>query len=322
MPQLSLEQRYKIAAYKDMDMGVTEISTRTGIPKCTVSRELRRNGNTGGYDAKRAQRLCEKRRKHGHFKICDGLLVRVDEMLQEQYSPEQISGRLALCHGIALSHECIYQFVYRDRRQGGERHQNLRLGRKKRRKRLGRPDNRGKIPNKTMIDQRPAHINERREYGHFEGDTVVGAGHQGVLVTLVERKSKLALIARADDKSAEAVKHQIVKLFEQSPIAAKSVTFDNGTEFALHEQIAAEANVHVYFAFPYHSWERGLNENTNGLIRQYFPKKKNLKELTDEQVCAVQNKLNNRPRKSLGFLTPIEFYYASIDGPPLVAFEP
>lgn len=322
MPQLSLEQRYKIAALKDMDMGVTEISTRTGIPKCTVSRELSRNGKGGRYDAKRAQRLCEQRCKRGHFKIRDALLRQVDAMLHKQYSPEQISGRLGLCQGVALSHECIYQFVYRDRKQGGERYKNLRFGRKKRRKRLGRPDNRGKIPNKTMIDQRPAHINQRQDYGHFEGDTVVGAGHQGVLVTLVERKSKLALIGRADDKSAEAVKHRVLHLIEQSPIAFKSITFDNGTEFALHEKIAADAKVDVYFAFPYRSWERGLNENTNGLIRQYFPKNKNLKELTDEEVLAVQNILNNRPRKSLGFLTPLESFYAHIDDPPFVAFEP
>lgn len=253
MPQLSLEQRYKIAALKEMNMGVTEISNRTGIPKCTVSRELRRNSKAGCYDAKHAQHMYEKRRKRGHFKIHGELLNQVDSMFEQQFSPEQISGRLALAHGIQLSHECIYQFIYRDHKRKGARHKNLRFARKKRQKRLNRSDNRGKIPNKTMIDQRPAYINKRQEYSHFEGDTIIGAGHQGGLITLVERKCKFTLIVYAVDKSAETVKQQVLRMIRQSTIAVKSITFDNGTEFASHEQIAAEARISIYLAFPYHS---------------------------------------------------------------------
>lgn len=307
---------------KDLGFGVTQISNGTGIPKCTVSRELKRNSKGGTYDANRAQRLCAGRRHSGHHKIREGLLEEVDALLSKQYSPEQISGRLEVEHGIKVSHECLYQFIYRDKKRGGERYKNLRFGRKKRRKRLGRADKRGKIPNKTMIDERPWQINERLDYGHYEGDTIIGAGHQGAAVTLVERKSKFTLIGLVEQKTAEAVEQKIVELMQSSPIPGKSITFDNGTEFANHQNIARRLSLDVYFAHPYHSWERGLNENTNGLIRQYIPKKQAFKELTDEFVQTVQNRLNHRPRKTLGFRSPIEHYNAFIEKPPLVAFEP
>ena len=172
-----------------------------------------------------------------------------------------------------------------------------------------------------MIGQRPVVVDSRERLGDWEGDTIIGGDHQGVVVTLVERKAKFTLMAKAENKSAQAVEQVVVDLLKNCPLARKTITFDNGTEFTNHQKMAEALDVDIYFANPYHSWERGLNENTNGFIRQFIPKKQNLKELDETFVQAVQENLNNRPRKSLGYLTPIEFYQNLIQETQLVAFE-
>lgn len=321
MPQLSSSQRYKIEALHSLKYGVSEISVKTGIPKCTVSRELSRNSKNGRYEASRAEKMSRARCKRGAYKLKGELLLEVDKMLGRQDSPEQISGRLGLQNKPNVSHETIYQHVYRDKKAGGGLYKNLRFGHKKRRKRLGKHEKRGKISNKTMISQRPAEVETKERFGDWEGDTIIGGNHQGVVVTLVERKSKHALMGKSEDKSAAAVHKVVVDLLQSSTLPKKTITFDNGTEFANHQKIADDLGVQVYFANPYHSWERGLNENTNGLIRQFIPKKQNLKELDEKVLASVQENLNNRPRKSLGFLSPIEFYQAADKKTKSVAFE-
>ena len=321
MPQLSSSQRYKIEALNSLKYGVSEISEKTGIPKCTVSRELSRNSKNGRYDASRAEKMSQARRNRGTYKLKGELLLKVDKMLGKQYSPEQISGRLGLENKPKVSPETIYQHVYRDKKTGGALYKNLRFGHKKRRKRLGTNDKRGKIPNKTMIAERPAEVETKARFGDWEGDTIIGGNHQGVVVTLVERKSKHTLMGKSEDKSAAAVHKVVVDLLQSTTLPRKTITFDNGTEFAYHQLIAEDLGTQVYFATPYHSWERGLNENTNGLIRQFIPKKQNLKELDEKMIASVQENLNNRPRKSLGFLTPIEFYQAADKKTKSVAFE-
>lgn len=321
MPQLSSSQRYKIEALKCLKYGVSEISERTGIPKCTVSRELSRNSKNGRYDASRAEKMSRARRNRGAYKMKGELVLEIDKMLDKKDSPEQISGRLGLENKAKVSLETIYQYVYRDKKSGGALYRNLRFGHKKRRKRLGTNDKRGKIPNKTMIAERPAEVENKERFGDWEGDTIIGGNHQGVVVTLVERKSKHTLMGKSEDKSAAAVHKVVVDLLQSTTLPKKTITFDNGTEFAYHQLIAKDVGAQVYFATPYHSWERGLNENTNGLIRQFIPKKQNLKELDEKVIEAVQENLNNRPRKSLGFLTPIEFYQAADKKTKSVAFE-
>lgn len=321
MPQLSSSQRYKIEALHSLKYSVSEISSRTGIPKCTISRELRRNGKNGRYDAHRAGKLALARRKRGAYKMKGETLGSVEGMLDEQYSPEQISGRLELEGKAKVSAETIYQHVYRDKKSGGTLYQNLRFGHKKRRKRLGSKEKRGKVSNKTMIAERPAEVDAKERFGDWEGDTIIGAKHQGVVVTLVERRSKYTLMGKSEDKSAAAVHKVVVDLLASTQLPKETVTFDNGTEFAHHQLIAKDLPIRVYFANPYHSWERGLNENTNGLIRQFIPKKQNLNELDENTIKSVQEKLNNRPRKALGFLSPIEFYHADVAKTKLVAFE-
>ena len=321
MPQLSSSQRYKIEALNSLKYGVSEISEKTGIPKCTVSRELSRNSKNGRYNASQAEKISLARCKRGAYKLKGELLLEVEEMMGKQNSPEQVSGRLGQQSKPSVSHETIYLHVYRDKRAGGSLYKNLRFGHKKRRKRLGTNDKRGKIPNKTMIAERPAEVETKERFGDWEGDTIIGGNHQGVVVTLVERKSKHTLMGKSEDKSAAAVHKVVVDLLQSTTLPRKTITFDNGTEFAYHQKIADDLGVQVYFATPYHSWERGLNENTNGLIRQFIPKKQNLKELDEKVIAAVQENLNNRPRKSLGFLTPIEFYQAADKKTKSVAFE-
>ncbi len=322
MSQLSAEQRYEIGTLKGMGMGPTEIMKRTGIDKSVVSRELNRNSKGGVYEAARAQKMCAARRRRNLTKVRGKVKQEVDRMLGEQYSPEQIAGRLVVEGLPKVSHECVYQYVYRDKRQGGELYKNLRFSHKKRRKRRAEKDRRGVIPNKTMIDERPKEVDDKSRVGDWEGDTIIGKGHQGAAVTLVERVTETTLIRQVEGKTAKEVGEVVVEMLKKTTLPTLTVTFDNGTEFANHLLISEQLGAPVFFAHPYRSCERGLNENTNGLIRQYIPKSQNFKELTQHHFDTVQNKLNNRPRKSLGFLSPIEFLYKSAQPPPAVAFEP
>jgi IS30 family transposase len=202
-----------------------------------------------------------------------------------------------------VSHAWIYQYIYADQRAGGDLHKHLRC-QKKKRKRYGSPERRGQISQRVSIEQRPAIVETRKRLGDWEADTVLGKKSAYALVTLVERKSRFTLLKKIPRRTAAATKEAIVQLLQPYPRQTLTITCDNGKEFADHQAIAAELNTEVYFAHPYASWERGTNENTNGLLRQYFPKGSDFSQLTAEQVQFVQNRLNTRPRKCLAIRTP------------------
>ena len=236
----------------------------------------------------------------------------IDEKIEQEWSPEQISLTMVMAGISSVSHETIYRYLQKDREQGGTLYTGLRHKRRKYRKRYGGSDRRGHIKDRVSIEERPTIVEERSRIGDFEIDTVIGKNHKQALVTIVDRYSKLTLIKKVTHKRAELVRITAVELL--SPIShwVHTITSDNGKEFAEHEKISKAIKADIYFAHPYSSWERGTNENTNGLIRQYFPKGTRFEEITDEQIRVVQEKLNRRPRKTLGFKTPYELFFGKI----------
>jgi len=307
--QLTREQRYQIYALMKAGICQTEIAKVIGVHKSTISRERRRNCGLRGYRPKQAHRFAEIRRgKAVTTRISPDTWLLVEHLLRDDWSPEQISGWLFRERLITVSHEWIYQFVIKNKRQGGDLYQHLRC-KKQRRKRYGSTSYRGRLLNRISIDQRPAIVDTRSRIGDWELDTIIGKRHNQALVSLTERKSRLTLLAKVKRKTAESVSRSIRRLLE--PIASKVVTLtsDNGKEFARHQEIATALQASFYFAHPYSSWERGLNENTNGLIRQYFPKKHDFTTITEKDITMVMNKLNNRPRKCLAFKTPNQVFF-------------
>jgi IS30 family transposase len=229
----------------------------------------------------------------------------ITENIKREWSPDQIQGRLR-SEGIAMvCATTIYGFIWQDKISGGDLHKHLRH-RKPYKKRTGSADTRGQIIGRISIDERPAIVDEKVRLGDWEADTVIGKGHKGVLVTLADRVSKKTLIAQVPSKHAEVVTDAIINLLLPEKEQLHTITFDNGKEFAYHAKIKKALGVDNYFAHPYHSWERGLNENHNGLIRQYLPKGMPLDKVTNDEIILIQNKLNNRPRKLLGYKTPNE----------------
>jgi IS30 family transposase len=308
--QLTQEQRYYIFQLNKNNLSQAKIANDIGVSKSTISRELKRNTGQRGYRPKQAQSKATERRKLASkaIKMTGDMIDLIDEKLSEQqWSPEQISGWLLEEKNIALSHERIYQHIWYDKSQGGDLYQYLRCQGKKYQKRGSNGKrSRGQIINRVSIDDRPGIVDDKRRVGDWEIDTVIGKGHSGALVTIVERKTLYTLIARVYGKRADWVTQATIQLLEPFKDRLHSITADNGKEFSYHEQISEALDTAFYFAHPYSSWERGLNENTNGLIRQYFPKKTDFKTVTDEEVYNVMEKLNNRPRKSLGFRSPFQ----------------
>jgi len=307
--QLNREQRYQIYVLMKAGLYQTKIAEIIGVHKSTISREIRRNCGFRGYRPKQAHRFAKERRaKVIRTRISQHTWTLVEHLLREDWSPEQISGWLKSECQITVSHESVYQFILQDKRQGGDLYRHLRC-KKQRRKRYGSTSRRGHIVDRVSIDQRPAIVDARSRIGDWELDTIIGKGHKQALVSITERRSRLSLVAKVNRKSAALVSRSIQRLLE--PIASKvfTLTSDNGKEFARHKEIAAALRANFYFAHPYASWERGLNENTNGLIRQYFPKKHDFITITDKDISMVMNKLNNRPRKCLGFKTPNQVFF-------------
>ena len=305
--QLTLEQRYQISALLKLEFSKSAIAKEVGVHKSTVGRELRRNRSRRGYRAKFAERQAIGRRRNKvKRRIAEKTWREVQDQLGEQWSPEQISGRLSLEGKATVSHEWIYQHIYRDKQAGGTLYLNLRC-RKKRRKRYGTYSRRGTLVNQVSIEQRPPIVDEKTRLGDWELDTVIGKGHRQAIVSMTERKSKLLKIKKLARKTGKLVKEAVRQ--KLNGLTVHTLTSDNGREFSEHAAIAREFQASFYFCHPYSSWERGLNENTNGLLRQYFPKKMELVKITDEQITEVEDKLNNRPRKTLGYQTPNEVYF-------------
>ena len=307
--QLTREERYQISALKAAGHDQIEIAKVIGRHKSTISRELTRNRGLRGYRPKQADNLAVNRRQDkSTHRIAPESWSRVELLLREYWSPEQISSWLRYEENINVSPEWIYQYILRDKQSGGALYKYLRC-QKQRKKRYGSQDRRGQLKGRVSIDERPEIVNQRSRIGDWEADTVIGKQGGSVLVTLVERKTRLAVIGKAPNRTAQEVTAVIVKRLMPLASQVKTLTYDNGKEFASHQQIDKELKSNGYFAHPYHSWERGLNENTNGLIRQFFPKGKDLVDVTDAQIQKVMDKLNNRPRKCLGFKTPNQIFF-------------
>ena len=278
--------------------------------KSTICRELRRNRGLNGYRPLQAHVFAISRRKaRSNNRITTDDWKLISLLIQLDWSPEQIAGRLRLEDGARVSHEWIYRFIYADKQSGGELYRHLRV-KKQKRKRYGAYERRGRQYDRISIDERPAIVDSRRRLGDWEGDTIVGTkGKTASIVSLVERKTSFTLIGKLTRRTAVETLNMMTTLLEPFKSLVHTITCDNGKEFSCHKEIAANLGASVYFAHPYASWERGLNENTNGLIRQYFPRKHDFAAITDDQIRKVTERLNHRPRKKLGFKTPFEEFF-------------
>jgi IS30 family transposase len=275
----------------------------------TIARELRRNGSRfdDSYRFQRAQEQANGRRSRSrrtsHFTNDDWELIAA--LLRADLSPEQVSGRLRPEGRLRVSHETIYQYIRQDKHGGGHLYGRLRQ-RRKRRKRYGTHENRGRLSGKRHISERPPSVEHRHQVGHWEVDTVVGTGTKHCIISLVERSTGFVLIGKLTDRTVASLNRRAIELIRNSPAPFRTITADNGTEFHGYRTIEAATNVSIYFATPYHSWELGTNENTNGLIRQYLPKGPSMRTLTQFRCDQIARILNNRPRKRHGFRTPLE----------------
>jgi IS30 family transposase len=305
---LSQIERYQIYSLMKANQSITQIADQLGRHKSTISRELGRNEGCRGYRPKQACELALKRSQGSRNarEVEPWVKREADVLLGLQWSPEQIAGKLP------VSHETLYLHVYADKANGGKLWKNLRCQKQKRKRYAGGQDRRGQIPNRRPLSERPGHIEDRKQVGHWEGDTVIGANHKQAIVTVVERKSGYAVIAKVENKTADLVSAAIVNRLKPFGKKVKTLTFDNGKEFCGHGKIDEALGSTSYFARPFASWERGSNENFNGLLRQYVPKKRSMESITDEEIRMIENRLNNRPRKRLGFRTPSEVFHQSL----------
>lgn len=305
--QLAQEQRYQIYALLKMGHIQSEIANVIGVHKSTISRELWRNCGRRGYRPQQAHRMAISRRNKSVDRVQPETWKEIDYRLRNDWSPEQVSGWLKASKDLHVSHEWIYQHILADKRNGGDLYRHLRC-QKKRRKRYGSYDCRGILPNRVSIEQRPGEVDTRQRLGDWEVDTIIGKRHQQAIVTLVERKSRLVLLRKVQERTAGAVKEAITHLLEPWPNVVHTITADNGKEFAQHEEVSRILKTDFYFAHPNAAWERGSNENTNGLVRQYIPKRRSFDEVSQAEIERVMCLLNNRPRKCLDFLSPFEVF--------------
>lgn len=305
MNHLNTEQRYCITSLLAQGKNQTEIAAIIGVNKSTICREIKRNSTPKGYDYKRADLLAQERHKHRRsYKLTLPIRQYIKQRLAQKDSPEQISIHIKQKFTIQISSESIYQYIYRDAQAGGWLYTHLRWASKTRRKRVNKRGRRTKIPNRVSIDQRPESANDYSEFGHWEADTIVGKNHKSFALTLVERQSKFTLIKHLADHSKDEVTKAFLSWTSRINLDFKSITADNGSEFSGHEEVTKQTDIPFYFADPHSPWQRGLNENTNGLIRQFVPKGTNI---NDYNLMAVQENLNNRIRKSLKFISPKQF---------------
>lgn len=307
---LTQSERYQIYAYRRADFSIRETAGAMGRSPATISRELRRNRNLRGYRPKMAQRLADRRarRARTHVRIGPRQWRGVAALLRRQWSPKQIARRARLEGTLQISHEWIYQYIAADRVAGGQLWQQLRRSNLRRRRYHNGGRQGSRIRFRVGIEKRPTQVEDRDELGHWEGDTILGCRRRGAAVTVVERKSRYVRIGALPRLQAWAVAKIIHNRLQRFSARVKTITLDNGTEFAMHGRMARDLTADIYFAEPYKSWQRGTNENTNGLIRQYLPKKSPMDHLTQAQADHIERRLNHRPRKCLGYLTPHEVF--------------
>lgn len=311
--QITADERYTLGALRQLGYAVAVIALALGRHRSTIFRELRRNAtrHDGSYRPQLADWYARGRRRETRrgprFTARDYALVR--HGLARQWSPAQIAGRLRRDERLRISHETIYRYIWADKRQGGVLYRELRGGRRHCRKRYGRPDSRGRLVGKRPITARPGLVERRARIGDWEGDTMVGpVGTRPCLLSLVERKTGFLVLGKLAARTAAEVNRCAAPLLQAQPHPVRTITVDNGTEFHGYAALEATTDARFYFATPHHAWERGTNENTNGLIRQYVPKGRSMVGLTAHDCVTIATTLNQRPRKRLGFRTPEECY--------------
>ena len=308
---LTQEERYHIYEGKAICKSLRKIAKELKRDVSTLSRETRRNRGERGYRPNQAHRLaCERKSRCVNGQMIDQQVWDAAQLcLKEKWSPEQIAGRFRLLGIGMISHESIYQRLLQDKKTGGTLYKELRY-QKKRRKRYGSGrDRRGQIIGRISISERPEVVSQKSRLGDWEGDTIIGATHKQAIVSVVERKTQFVLLKKVAQKTSDIVRDALIELMEPYENAIHTMTLDNGKEFAAHAKITEKLGIKVFFADPYSSWQRGLNEQVNGLVRQYFPKKKNFSTITQQEVFYVAHKLNTRPRKLLGYKTPLEMFF-------------
>jgi len=308
MGHLTSSQRYTIATMKNTGHSQKSIAAAIGKDKSVVSRELKRNRDlrSGEYRSDLADRkyAVRQKRKKKKVHLTESIKLEIQGGLEKKLSPEQIVG-LARKEGRAMvSHERIYQYVWSDKKQGGNLYEHLRSRGKKYRKRGNSKDSRGKIKGRVDISERPVVVEQRERFGDFEIDTIIGKDHKGAIVTINDRATGLLKMKKLEGKNAEALADKTIELLTPYKFFLHTITSDNGKEFAAHQRIAQALKCNFYFAKPYHSWQRGSNENLNGLIRQYIPKKTDFQNLPDHYIQWVEDQLNDRPRKRFDFESP------------------
>jgi IS30 family transposase len=312
--QLSADERFQLYQLRQSGESMRAIGRKLGRSHTTISRELRRyEADEQGYRPDKAQQQSQWRRqqsKTAFASVSAECIESIKQCLALYHSPEQIAGRLKRQEQEYVSHETIYQMLYQDYAGMGGYLKYLRHRRAKRKKRSSKQSKRGQIPNRVGIEERPAVADLKREIGHWEGDTMIGAQHHGAIATFVDKATKY-LVARAMlNRTAQTLNNSAIRAFKVIGIGrVKTMTFDNGKEFSGHEEIARELRASCYFANPYCSWERGLNEHTNGLLRQFFPKGTNFEEVRQKDVDEAVKLINHRPRKALGYRTPHEVFW-------------
>lgn len=314
--QLTEPERYTLSVLKREGRSLRSIARLLQRSASTISREIRRNA-TIDHNRPRPLYVPSKAQEHANGRRRRSRRVKqhaptvyevVEDLLEEeQWSPEQISHWAADNEVASISHMTIYRHIREDAKQGGPLKSCLRQGGKRRRKRTFGPENRGRLQGKPMIDSRPEAVEGRKEIGHWEGDTVMGAASErDCLLTLVERSTGLALVAKLPHRTAAAVNRAALKLISESELPFKTITWDNGTEFHGYKTLEQAAGIRCYFAYPHRPWQRGSNENLNGLLRQYFPKRRSLAKVRQHHCDTITHKLNHRPRKRYDYKTPFE----------------
>lgn len=319
--QLTLAQRYEIAAYIKADKSQTEIADLLGVHRSTISRELKRNipkrgKGANNYVAANAQKKTNNRhaQKHKHTTFTTALKQEVKElMVEKKYSPELIVAQWAKDNVSGVSHECIYQFIWhckhtnqRKNKAYKQLYKQLKHG-KRRRKRGNYKDTRGLIPNRVSIENRPEIVEKRRRFGDIEVDLIMGKNHKSALLVTVDRTSLITTIDKLQTKNASIISDKIIQRMNEKP-KLKTMTFDNDQAFSQHEKIAAALKINTYFTRPYTSQDKGTIENRNGVIRRFFPKKTDFNNIDSIEIKRVENELNNRPVRKFGYLTPNEVF--------------
>ncbi len=313
--QITCGERYMLAALRRQGLKQSEIARQLGRHRSTISRELKRNccALDGRYRVSKAQERTNGRRsrsrRNQRFTRQD--FQQIESLLYRQWSPEQVVGHLRRTRALVISHETIYRHIWHDKKTGGVLYTHLRGAQKRRRKRYGYYDSRGRLAGKRHISERPVVVESRRQMSHWEIDTVIGTGSKHCIVTVVERKSGYLLIGKLKARTTAQTTQRTIRLVRRHRKRFATITADNGSEFHDYKTIESATAVKFYFATPHHSWERGTNENTNGLIRQYIPKGTNMTQLSQHQCNAIAHQLNLRPRKRLAFKTPQECFYAN-----------